>query len=57
MISLQKAIEGMDENMTRYTSAKKDPALFNISLALKTIAQHLYEIEDDVGRIKKQIGA
>ena len=55
MITLKKAIAGMDENMLTYINTSKDPALYNISLALKAICQHLDQQEYDLRQVKSKL--
>ena len=53
-VTLKKAVEACNENMTTYTSATKDPALFNVSLALKGIAAALERLESDIEEVKRR---
>ena len=57
------AIKCMDDNISNYLSPTADPVLYNVSLALKSIALAIeklesqqYQLEMDIEALKRKIG-
>ncbi|HVJ76946.1 MAG TPA: hypothetical protein VM620_03880 [Hyphomicrobium sp.] len=51
-MSIDTAIKAAQENMDRYVSSEKDPAQYNISVALRNIAEAVKKLQRDIDIVK-----
>jgi hypothetical protein len=49
------ARKALDDNLKNYVSARKDPVMHNLCLALKEMTRALDEIEGKIGHVSQQI--
>lgn len=56
MTTLQKGKEAIDDNFKRYVSAERDPAMFNLNVAMLAILDGLVSLRQDVESLSAKVG-
>jgi hypothetical protein len=55
LMSLNDAIRAAEDNIANHASSNRDPALYNISIALLNIAKALKRLQSDVDDIHSRV--
>ena len=55
MTTLHKGKEALDDNFARYVSAERDPAMFNVNVAMMAILDGMLKIQKDLESIERKI--
>jgi hypothetical protein len=54
-MAIQDAVKAAEDNINNHVSAHRDPAAYNVSVALLNIAQAIQRMESDVGDIERNV--
>jgi hypothetical protein len=54
-MSTLKAQRALDDNLRHYVSADRDPAMHNLCVALRDLANSIQKIERDVDHLKAAV--